>query len=69
MKILRERGVFLGYSLSGAFLVGVWRKDDRLKRNDGYRFIDIITENCKFDEDRLVSNIDDLRKISAGGKF
>ena len=61
-----ERGIFLGYSASNTYFVGVWREDHRCAA--GEKFSVIENRDCKFDESTLISNVDDL-KVSSGGTF
>ena len=57
-----ERCIFLGYSnANSSYLCGTWRRDDRVKRNGGYRFCLVESRAVKFHEDVTISNIDDLR--------
>lgn len=59
-----EVGVFLGYSAKGAWVAGVWRKDKKCK--SGWKFHDIETWACRFDESKLVSDINNLKDLAAG---
>ena len=62
-----ERCIFLGYSnANSSYLCGTWRKDDRVKRNEGYRFVVIESRAVKFHEDVTISNIEDLRPDRRG---
>ena len=54
------RGIFLGISDdNGAFLIGMWKSDNRSK--SGLRFSVFEVRKCKFAEDYLVKNVDDLK--------
>jgi hypothetical protein len=52
--------IMLGYArLSSAYLLGLWRKDDRCR--SGERFVVVEQRDAKFCENVLISNVDDLK--------
>ena len=52
-------GVFLGYNKNSTYKVGVWRKDAR--SSTGWKFNVMENKTVKFDETRLIADINDLR--------
>ena len=54
-----EPGVFLGYNKNSTYKVGVWHRDARVAT--GWRFNVMENRTVKFDESRLVGDINDLR--------
>ena len=54
-----EPGVFLGYNANSTYKVGVWRRDGR--SHTGWLFHVMDNRTVKFDESRLISDINSLR--------
>ncbi len=53
-----EVGIFLGYEeVNSTFLVGLWRKDSRTRSGMKFR-------SCKFDENIIIKDVDELKNLS-----